>query len=135
MSVKFLGADNGLIDMNVSPSDCPKIRTAPADGYIPDYLCWDGFSKRLQVETNYDHNRCFCFRIRTKRDKQGNIVEAHYGKIYHDIKYEYKNDPFVPVASVRFLYYLNPKSLDRNLEWDRTTNLCPTAGKHESGQP
>ena len=128
MTVKFLGVDNGLVDMKVSPHDCLKIRVAPEDGYVSDYLCWDAYSKRMQVETNYDYNRCFCFRVRTKRDEHGNIVDAYYGKIYHDIKFEYKNKPFVPIATVKMFYYLNPTSLDRNLEWDRVNNLCQNPG-------
>ena len=34
----------------------------------------------------------------------------------------------VPVAAPSFMYYLNPTSLDRNLEWDMKTNLCPNPG-------
>ena len=29
---------------------------------------------------------------------------------------------------IKFLYYLNPKSIDRNLEWDMKTNLCTDPG-------
>ena len=29
---------------------------------------------------------------------------------------------------IKFLYYLNPKSLDRNLEWDMKNNLCTDPG-------
>ena len=34
---------------------------------------------------------------------------------------------------VKFLYYFNLESLDRNLEWDMKNNLCPTPGN--IGQP
>ena len=36
---------------------------------------------------------------------------------------------------VHFLYYLNPNPLDRNLEWDMKTNLCPNPGKIGQPQP
>ena len=128
MSVKFLGTDNGLLEMHPDPVQALKIRKAPGRGYNSEYLSWKGIGKGLQRETNYNSDRCFCFRIRTRHDEQGNVVEAYYGKIYGDFKIAYKSNPYVPVASVQMLYYLNPTSLDRNLEWDRETNLCPNPG-------
>ncbi len=77
--------------------------------------------------------RCYTFRIRTRRNDKGELVEAYYGKIYGD--FEFEGDDKKGLIGVKFLYYLNPKSLDRNLEWDMKTNLCPTAGKHESQEP
>ena len=128
MSVKFLGADNGLLEMFPSTSSWLRIRTAPENGYCPDYLRWEGQDRKLKWDSNYIRNKCFCFRIRTRRDERGNVIEAYYGKIYGDFKIAYKCNPFVPVASVCMFYYLNPTSLDRNLEWDRKTNLCPNPG-------
>ncbi len=78
-------------------------------------------------------DRCYTFRIRTRRNDKGELVEAYYGKIYGD--FEFEGDDKKGLIGVKFLYYLNPKSLDRNLEWDMKTNLCPTAGKHESQEP
>ena len=128
MDVRFIGSDNGLAETTHKSSQTLKVRRAPDSGYLSEYLCWKGRSKQLKRETSYDMNRCFCFRIRTQRAADGTIVEAYYGKIYGDIKFEYKNDPFVPVASVQMFYYLNPTSLDRNLEWDMQNNLCPNPG-------
>ena len=78
-------------------------------------------------------DRCYTFRIRSRRDDKGKLVEAYYGKIYGD--FEFEGDDKKGLIGVKFLYYLNPTSLDRNLEWDKKNNLCPTAGKHESQQP
>lgn len=128
MKVEFLGTDNGLWEMPSTPTAALKIRTAPEFGYSPHYLCWKGRSLKLARETNYDKNRCFCFRIRTRRDEKGRIEEAYYGKIYGDITFDFSVNPVVPVASVQMHYYLNPTPLDRNLEWDRKTNLCPNPG-------
>ena len=125
MKVEFLGTDNGLLEMPSAPTAALKIRTAPESGYAPHYLCWKGRNIKLQRETNYDRNRCFCFRIRTQRDEKGRIKEAYYGKIYGDITFDFSVNPVVPVASVQMHYYLNPTSLDRNLEWDMKNNLCP----------
>ena len=67
-----------------------------------------------------DENRCYTFRIRSRYDERGNLAEARYGKIYGDFKFEGHLDR--GIISVRFLYYLNPTPLDRNLEWDRKNN-------------
>ena len=123
MTVRFPGEGNGLVESNPPPNLRLRIRTAPEDGYRPDYLCWTGRNRKLEYVGSYDENRCFCFRIRTRRDDRGRIVEAYYGKIYGDILM-YTGYNFI-VCGVKFLYYLNPTPLDRNLEWDRKTNLGP----------
>ena len=123
MAVRFPGEGNGLVESNPAPNLRLRIRTAPEDGYRPDYLCWTGRNRKLEYEGSYDENRCFCFRIQTRRDDRGRIVEAYYGKIYGDILM-YTGYNFI-VCGVKFLYYLNPTPLDRNLEWDRKTNLGP----------
>ena len=126
MTVRFPGEGNGLVELHPPPSYRLRIRTAPEDGYRSEYLCWRGTNRKLEDDSNYDENRCFCFRIRTRRDDRGRIVGAYYGKIYGDITFAYQFRPeFVPVASVCMSYYLNPTPLDRNLEWDRKTNLGP----------
>ena len=132
MAVRFPGEGNGLVESNPAPNLRLRIRTAPEDGYRPDYLCWTGRNRKLEYVGSYDENRCFCFRIRTRRDDRGRIVEAYYGKIYGDITFVYQFRPeFVPVASVCMSYYLNPTPLDRNLEWDRKTNLGPDRVDHD----
>lgn len=83
----------------------------------------DWQTKRI---SDYDRDRCYVFRIRSRRDEKGNLVEAYYGKIYGD--FEFSGDLERGVTDVCFLYYLNPTPLDRNLEWDRKNNLCPTPG-------
>lgn len=125
MSVKFLGADNGLVECQYPPHACLKIRTAPESGYKSDYLCWYGIDKQLKFVTNYDEGRCFAFRIRTEKDEQGRIVKAYYGKFYKDILI-YRGYNYIFIGT-QFCYYLNPKPLERNLEWDRVHNLCPDA--------
>ncbi len=123
MSVKFLGEGNGLVEMSYPEAARLKIRTAPETGYKQEYLCWAGENKQLRHEESYDEKRCFCFRIRTRKNEKGEIVAAYYGKIYRDIEMLCGGSPFVSVASVRFTYYLNPCNLDRNLEWNNQ-NLC-----------
>ena len=126
MMVSFPGDGNGLVEVVPPHSAALKIRTAPDSGYKPEYLCWSGCNKRLKDETSWDRNRCQCFRIRTRRNDKGEIVEAFYGKVYGDIRFfgmRRADRSYSYVASVNMLYYLNPNSRDRNLEWNRE-NLC-----------
>lgn len=123
MLVRFQGSDNGLVEMETQRNARLKIRTSPDEGFVSEVKCWHGKGKDLQLEKSYDKDRCYCFRIRTRRNEKGEIVKAYYGKIYGDIKLLSKGTPYVPVASLRFTYYLNPNNLDRNLEWNKQ-NLC-----------
>ena len=126
VAVRFVNADNGLVEWQSPMGNFLKIRTAPEDGYDSDYLCWEGRGDDLRHSTNYDKNRCFLFRIRTERDDKGRIKESYYGKIYGDIVAY--TGPHNIILGVMFTYYLNPTSLDRNLEWDMQNNLCPNPG-------
>ena len=135
MSIRFTGEGNGLVEMNYLPGARLRVRSAPCTGYRRDYLRWEGCKKiyaaggwGLDSESNYDEKKCFCFRIRTLRDDRGRVVEAYYGKIYRDFYVGYETRPATKIESAGFFYYLNPTSLDRNLEWDRKTNLCGKPG-------
>ena len=139
-AVRFLGEGNGCrAEMTTSTAGI-KLRVAPTDGYGDEIKILHGTKKFMDGPNAYakkltdsDSNRCYYFRIRSRFDEIGNLVEAYYGKVYGDFNFHGRWD--LGFRGVDFLYYLNPKSLDRNLEWDMKTNLCPTAGKHESQQP
>jgi hypothetical protein len=76
--------------------------------------------------SNYNKSQCYKFRVRSRYDEKGKLKEAYYGKIYGD--FEIQGDEKRGITSISFRYYLNPTSLDRNLEWDMKTNLCPEPG-------
>lgn len=82
---------------------------APESGYL---VSWEQISSRelggSHVSTKKEE-RNFYFRVRTKLDEKGNIVSAHYGKIYGDF--------------MSFIYYLNPTLNDRNVEFNPSKNL------------
>ena len=85
---------------------------------------------------NYKDNyseRNISFRIRSKYDDNGNLKEAYYGKIYGD--FEIDGDEKKGVTRISFMYYLNPTSLDRNLEWDMKNNLCVDPGSLSEPMP
>ena len=135
MSIRFTGEDNGLVEVPSEKTAGIKIRTAPEDGYTPDYLVTKGRDKNVKYFSSSNPDRNFAFRLRTKKDKNGKIVSAYYGKIYGDIEIKKPYTVEVSVAAPSFMYYLNPTPLDRNLEWDMKTNLCPNPGSLVQKQP
>lgn len=137
-----LSESDGISELMANSKDGIKIRSASNE--LAQFGIVRKLGKKRMLESNgmdwycerfddRDNDRCYTFRIRTRRNDKGELVEAYYGKIYGD--FEFEGDDKKGLIGVKFLYYLNPKSLDRNLEWDMKTNLCPTAGKHESQQP
>lgn len=82
---------------------------APIDGYQAE-LNKERSAHPGQSPKNDDNpNRIYLFRVRTVKNHEGNIVSAHYGKIYGDF--------------MQFTYYLNPTPNDRNIEFDPKQNL------------
>ena len=110
-----------------------RIRTAPENGYERAVTFSEAMSYDLQHREGLDNNRCFCFRIRTMRDKDGKVESSLYGKIYGDPKLLLDGtDRWTKkIGGVVFIYYLNPTPNDRNLEWDMKHNLCPRPGNLE----
>ena len=120
-----------------------KIREANDDSYSRLVVQTRGMRKKTRPKfpkewyceyfSDYDKDSCYQFRTRTRYDDKGNIKEAYYGKIYGG--FEIKGDDKHGVTGISFLYYLNPKPLDRNLEWDMKNNLCPNPNLQSQKQP
>lgn len=69
--------------------------------------------KNLQTDAKKNVN--YIFRVRTKTDNSGKIVEAKYGKLKGEFGFD-------PKGNIQFHYYFNPDST-RNLEEDPEKNL------------
>ena len=125
MKTRFLGEGNGCVE--VKHGGYPvAVRTSPDSGFKEEYgIAWEKNTRNGKIIRSRDENKCVCFRIRTKKDKNGKIIGGYYGKIYKDIHFLPTSRYKVIVATPCFLYYLNPNPLDRNLEWDGETNLFP----------
>ena len=132
VSVDFPGDGNGMVETSVSATSELKIRLSSTMGFKSHYEQSCGRGKDLQAYRMRDERKCFCFRIRTKYDEKGNVVEGYYGKIYGDVVMEWS---YLGVSRVGFLYYLNPTPNDRNLEWDMKNNLCPNPGNIGTPRP
>lgn len=116
------GEGNGLVETPLRENAGIKLRAAPLEYYINNLTRWRGwFGGGDGTKTDSKKGRCYAFRIRTEYDDNGRIKRSYYGKIYDDFDIS-------SLEGVRFLYYLNPNSNDRNLEWDMQHNLCPKPG-------
>jgi hypothetical protein len=82
---------------------------APLEGYQPELNKERSAHPGQPTKNDYDPSRIYFFRVRTVKDHEGNIVSAHYGKIYGDF--------------MQFSYYLNSTPNDRNIEFDLKQNL------------
>ena len=82
---------------------------APLDGYQPELIRETSALQEQPRKFEFDPNRVYLYRVRTALDHEGNVVSAHYGKIYGDF--------------MQFTYYLNPTPNDRNVEFDPKLNL------------
>ncbi len=80
---------------------------APASGYDGKLV--------LDNRAHAQKDRGFFLRVRTVKDKAGNVVSAHYAKIY--------GTPLLSPGGFAFQYYFNPVPNDRRLEFDTTRNL------------
>lgn len=136
-----LSDDDYLLSESVPPAVGIRVRSAGKEGTAVGVTRARGKRKivdkhgdwRCEYFSDQDPDRCYTFRIRSRRNDKGELVEAYYGKIYGD--FEFEGDDKKGLIGVKFLYYLNPKSLDRNLEWDMKTNLCPNPGSLSMPQP
>jgi hypothetical protein len=84
-------------------------QAAPVRGYQAEWIQAKTRRPGKPMETNWDINRNYYFRVRTVLDQNGNVKSALYGKIYGDF--------------MQFSYYLNPTPNDRNVEFDPKQNL------------
>lgn len=112
ISIRFSNPDDGLIPFYLEDgaSEYRSAYLAPGNGYNNS---WAIHVKREGVGTpikgNQDKRRNYYFRVRSKRDKKGNIISGYYGKIYGEFP--------------EITYYLNPVVNDRNIEFDVNRNL------------
>jgi hypothetical protein len=94
-------------------------RTAPETGYHPTLLVRFGTEPGKGFFSTASENQAHFFRVRTI-ERDGQIVSALYGKIKGGIKLDGRE---TKTCTMAFTCYLNPTSLDRNMEFDLKRNL------------
>ena len=125
LSVQFPGEGNGwqaIPPAEESPqSELRLPRTAPADGYAhKDMFLAIKRNAGDRWETNSTSATNFFFRVRSEFDESKRLKTAFYGKLLGPIKVNVQG---TKTAKLYFTYYLNPTSLDRNMEFDPKKNL------------
>ena len=87
---------------------------APLYGYQPSLARFRNDSPGKGYKSNEKKGSYYIYRVRTKTDKDGNILSAQYGKVESEIR-------IIP-GKINFSYYFNPDGT-RNLEEDPDKNL------------
>lgn len=131
LTIRFSGEHDGLIvtEHPKAPRNYSQFvmdRYAPEGGYSSEYII-----ERHRTETeifkpgNLDFG--YYFRVRTRTNEDGEIEESYYGKIKEPFKIMPAGKNLERIA-VRFGYYLNPNSNDRNLEFKKGSSLFEGTG-------
>jgi hypothetical protein len=121
--LSFSHPNDGLVPVVVPLNQGSILRMsalAPEDGYVTKLSeqLSDNPSKGWEKSEKKDRN--YYFRVRTAIDDRGNIVSAHYGKIYGDFKIDAINSKTLLIF---FQYYINPNPNSQNVEFDPKQNL------------
>ena len=132
LSLVFSNEDDGIlnhIESQMEGSVFHLPREAPETGYasqwsLHKYENREG-SSYSTTRKNEDMNHFF--RVRTKKDKDGNIISAHYGKIRGPLWFGVASGR----AGLSMRYYLNPNPNDRNMEFDPNQNLFTNLSQDE----
>jgi hypothetical protein len=94
-------------------------RNAPEEGYESTLIKQIGRpAEDKPIDAGMSEDQNYFVRVRTTVDEDGKITSAHYGKIVGDLR-------FWGNRRLRFVYCLNPTSLDRNMEFDPKRSLFP----------
>lgn len=103
-------------------------RYAPEDGYASNW-----FEKEFRNDQSSSHSqdKDYFFRIRTKKDDKGRIINALYGKIRKSLDAEV----VISGTPLHLVYYLNPTPNDRNMEFDPKRNLADVTPFEEVYEP
>lgn len=112
IDISFSNPEDGLIPFFIkhAASDFGSNYSAPESGYINHFSIYGNKKGEGQPVTgNKDKKRNYYFRVRTATDDKGEIISAHYGKIYGEF--------------TEIIYYINPTPNDRNVEYNVQRNL------------
>jgi hypothetical protein len=131
LTVSFSSDGDGIQTVLVPKAGRSELRLprqAPTDGYEPvlvkhDYDEITGTQKEntlVQHHSDFQPDGNYFFRVRTKRDAQGNIVSALYGEIYGDFNAVHGGGIG---STLSFSYHLNPTANSQNMEFDPQRNL------------
>jgi hypothetical protein len=115
-TIKFSNDSDGIQLATSLPHGFLVARQAPADEYEPQLVKHSYKELGQPAHVDFRDGQNYFFRVRTKKDSQGNIVSALYGKVSGDFRGGI-------AGKLTFTYYLNPEPNSRNMEFDPKQNL------------
>jgi len=124
LTLSFSNEGDGIQSVFAPPLGSSELRLprqAPAGGYEPKLTKHQQTERGQVPHIDFRDDQNYFFRVRTKKDAQGNIVSALYGKIAGDFNQE--SGGVVARGWLSFTYYLNPEPNSRNMEFDLNQNL------------
>ena len=128
LTVRFMGEKNGVCGIDDKEVFCQSWLKlpycAPREGYSEKEFRFEKKfgENEFKTMTNTGTTNCF-FRIRSKTDRDGNIVEGLYGKIRGPLGVE--GGQKIPIS---MFYYVNPTPNDLNMEFNPKKNLINKEG-------
>lgn len=132
LSLAFSNEDDGILDYvesQVEGSVFHLPRYAPETGYTNQWSLhkYENIEGSSYSTTRRNEDMNHFFRVRTQKDKDGNIISAHYGKIRGPLWFGVASGR----AGLSMRYYLNPNPNDRNMEFDPKQNLFTNLSQDE----
>jgi len=130
LTAKFSNEGDGLLYYKPSDKNGQSAMRfphhAPTSGYQSELIKHEVSAPDVMMSAgvgrpHYDNN--YFFRVRTKLDKEGNVVGGMYGKIHGDISVANQAWLHEQEPQIEFTYYLNPNDNDTNIEFDTSRNL------------
>lgn len=118
MRISFARPQEGICVVPMRSDQTSKLQVphlAPQEGYLPRWESIYRTNDKGERIVPDDSKTNFFVRTRVELDEAGTIARAQFGKIY--------GMEWWPSGDIRFRYYFNPQTNDRNLEFDRTKNL------------
>jgi hypothetical protein len=116
LTVSFANIGDGIQSATALPRGFRVARQSPADGYEPQLVKHSYKELGQPAHVDFLEGQNYFFRVRTKKDTQGSITSALYGKISGDFRGGI-------TGKLTFTYYLNPEPNSRNMEFDPNRNL------------
>lgn len=100
-------------DINIITSELIPLQVSPITGYTNEIALWQSAVPEQPFKRSWQKNRNYVFRIRSKIDTTGKLVEANYCWTEGDIIIDPGDKTTV---YVEFKYYFNPDPHSRSLE-------------------
>jgi hypothetical protein len=123
----------------IQPAEMPNVgrhsafkwlRQAPETGYSAMLETRFKSDPKSGLEQNANEEQMYFFRVRSV-EQNGRLVSANYGKIKGGLLLAPSNSK---TCKIELSYYLNPTSLDRNMEWDPKRNLLSGLSREKTPQ-